>query len=94
MKLEQPCFAIDAISRLLGFGINMRKPAYATWSIFEIFAMFIQQLEVVLKIIHIWDHTTSRKTNMFVLNVRDCIGTVWFNTLRCHRWPAILGSNF
>jgi hypothetical protein len=31
---------------------------------------------------------------MFVFNVRDCIGTVWLNTLRRHGWPAILQSYF
>jgi hypothetical protein len=57
MKLEQSCFTIDTIARFLAFGINVRKPAYPTsWNIFEVFAMFIQQVVVVLKIIHPGDH--------------------------------------
>jgi hypothetical protein len=50
-KLERSVFAVDTITRFLHFGINMRKPAHATsWDIFEVLAMFIEQVIVVLKL--------------------------------------------
>jgi hypothetical protein len=52
MKLEHPRCVVDPIARFLGFGINVRKPAYTTcWHIFEVLTMFVEQVIVVLKAI-------------------------------------------
>lgn len=51
MELERSLFIVDPITRFLDIGINMRKPADAPSSKnFQVLAMFIEQVIVVLKL--------------------------------------------
>ena len=94
-NLHPAIHIVNAVARFHVVRVNVCEPAYATTGrILEVFAMLIQENEVVLRSIS-WlgllpPHRGSLATHVFVLCVSHSVWTVWLHTRRSNIRPAIL----